>query len=78
MYTLDQIAYLLNLTEETLKRSYLHFEGKSVGVCPRDRMIAVDISPDSAKRPEWRVPERYLKRWMRFKGLKVVDGGYLH
>jgi hypothetical protein len=77
MYTLDQIAYLLNISEDSLKRSHLHFQGRSVGVCPKDRMLAVDISPDNAKKPEWRVAETHLKRWMRFKGWKIYDRGYV-
>lgn len=77
MYTLDQIAFMLELGEKKLRTDYVHFEGRSVGVCPRDRMLAVDISPDDAARPEWRVAERHLKRWMRFKGWKIYDRGYV-
>lgn len=77
MYTIDQIAYLLEVGEPQVRASYLHYEGRSVGVCPKDRMLAVDISPDNATRPEWRVAEVHLKRWMRFKGWKIVDRGYV-
>lgn len=77
MYTIDQIAYLLAVTENHLKRHLLHFEGRSVGACPKDKILAVDISPDDAPRPEWRVAERHLKRWMRYKGWKIYEHGYL-
>lgn len=77
MYTLDQIAFLLSIEEDLLKRSYLHYENRSVGACPKDRMLAVDISPDNATRAEWRVAERHLKRWMRYKGWKVYERGYI-
>lgn len=77
MYTLDQIAFLLQIEESQLKRAYLHYESRSVGTCPKDRMLAVDISPDNAARPEWRVAERHLKRWMRYKGWKVYERGYV-
>lgn len=77
MYTIDQIAYLLEVTERHLRENLIHYEGRSVGVCPKDKLLAVDISPDSAARPDWRVAETHLKRWMRFKGWKVVDRGYV-
>lgn len=77
MYTLDQIAFLLEIEEDQLKRAYLHYESRSVGPCPKDRLLAVDISPDDAPRPEWRVAERHLKRWMRYKGWKVYERGYI-
>lgn len=77
MFTLDQIAYLLDLTERKLRQDYIHYQGRSVGVCPKDKLLAVDISPEDAPRPEWRVAEKHLKRWMRFKGWKIYDRGYV-
>lgn len=77
LYTLDQLAYMLNVEEEYLKKFLLHFNGRSLGACPKDRMLAVDISPDDTSKPEWRIAERHLKRWMRFKGWKFYDRGYL-
>jgi hypothetical protein len=75
MYTIDQIAYLLSLDEDYVKRHLIFYTGRSVGVCSRDKMQAVDVSPDSASKAEWRVAERFLKRWMRFKGWKIYDRG---
>ena len=77
MYTLDQIAFLLSIEEKNLKQNHLHYDGRSVGPCPKDRLLAVDISPDGAARPEWRVAERHLKRWMRYKGWKAYERGYV-
>lgn len=77
LYTLDQIAYLLSIEEKSLRVSYVHYEGRSVGTCPKDKLLAVDISTDSNPRPEWRVSERHLKRWMRFKGWRIYERGYL-
>lgn len=76
MYTLDQIAFLLSADEAYVKRTLIHWEGRSVGVCPKDRMLAVNIAPADTP-PEWRVAERHLKRWMRFKGWKIYDRGAL-
>lgn len=77
MYTIDQIAYLLEAKPAYVKENLLHYEGRSVGFCPKDRMVAVDISPDDAPKPEWRVAEKHLKRWMRYKGFKIYDRGLL-
>ena len=76
LYTLDQIAFLLEVTEDYLKKNMIFYEGRSVGVAPRDRMVARNIAPEGLS-PEWRVPERHLRRWMRFKGWKIYERGYL-
>ena len=77
MYTIDQIAYMMGTTEAYVKRSLLFYEGRSVGVCPKDKLLAVDISPDDATKAEWRIAERHLKRWMRYKGWKFYERGYV-
>lgn len=76
MYTTDQIAYLLSISEEQLKRSYLHYEGRSVGVCPKDKLLARNIAPEGEK-PEWRIAEKALVIWMKFKGFKYHERGYV-
>lgn len=77
LYTIDQISFLLDVTEVYIKRALLHYEGRSVGVAPRDRMVARNIAPEGEK-PEWRVAERELTRWMRLKGFKYYERGYFH
>lgn len=77
MYTTDQIAFMLEISEKNLKANYLFYEGRSVGVRPRDKLLAVDISPDDAARPEWRIAERILRSWMRHKGWKIYERGYI-
>lgn len=76
LYTVDQIAFLIEVSEATVKQSYLHYEGRSTGVCPKDRMIARNIAPVGEK-PEWRVLDTAFVRWMRFKGFKVYERGYV-
>lgn len=75
-YTLDQIAYLLDITEPYLKNNLIHYEGRSVGFPSRHVMVAVNMAPEG-ETPEWRVAERHFKRWLRFKGYKFYDRGYL-
>lgn len=77
LYTIDQIAQLLSLDEKSVRASYLFYQGKSVGSLPKDKMLARDISPDDAEKPEWRVTERDLIRWMRFKGIRYHERGYV-
>lgn len=75
-YTIDQIAYLLQIDEKMVKLHYLHYEGRSTGICPSDRMVATNISPAGIK-PDWRILERHLIRWMKFKGYKYHERGYV-
>jgi len=76
MYTIDQIAYLLELKEQYVKERIIFYEGRTVGVPTRDEMVAVNVAREGDK-PEWRVAERHLKRWMRFKGYKIYERDYL-
>lgn len=74
MFTIDQIAYMLNLTEQTVKTGYIFFEGRSTGPRRLDLMVAINIAPDDQK-PEWRVNERELVRWAKQKRLKFIEWG---
>lgn len=75
-YTVDQIALLLELREQYVRERILFYEGRSVGAPRKDEMVAVNFAHEGDK-PEWRIAERHLKRWMRFKGYKIYDRGYL-
>lgn len=76
-YTPDQIAMLLEVKESYLRQSLIHYDRRSVGPCPRDKIKAIDISPDDADKPEWRISEQAFVRWLRFKGLKFHSRGYI-
>lgn len=73
LYTLDQIAYLLSMSEDRVQTSgMVYYHGRSVGAKGPDRMMARNISaPDRV--PEWRVAEQELIRWMRRKGYKIYE-----
>lgn len=75
LYTLDQIATLTEIPLDTLKRSYIFYEGRNVGVCPKTKLKARDISADT--KPDWRVTERGFVQWLRFKGFKYHSRSYL-
>lgn len=85
LYTLDQVATILGVTTLKQLRDYVHFRdvGKSQTRkrLPKDdeaeppagyRMVAIRLRPSKYhQRPEWRVPERELIRYLRSKGLTV-------
>lgn len=75
LYTLDQIAYMLSMTEQTLKRTYIYFDTVHVGKPPKDKLLARNIAPDDSKTPEWRVSEKEFTRWLKRIGFRVYDRG---
>lgn len=74
LYTLDQISVLLDVPEDQLKRAYIHFEGRSIGVAARRQLLARNIAPDDQS-PDWRVTERELIRWFKTVGFKFYERG---
>jgi len=75
LYTLDQIATLLDVSSQGLER-YLFFERRSIGVPDRHIMHARNIAPHN-QQPDWRVAENELLRWMRVKGFRYHEVGRL-
>ncbi len=72
LYTLDQVATIINVTEQTLRaKGYLFFSGRTPGVQSRDEMLTINIAPATEK-PEWRIEERELIRWMKRKGFRFI------
>lgn len=67
MYTLDQISEVLQVPLGTIKGGYIYFQGRSQGRARIDLMRARNIAPPESK-PDWRVAETELIRWMRYKG----------
>lgn len=76
LYTLEQIGTMLDLSPELLARGYIYFDGRSIGVKRNWQMIARDISPPDDD-PEWRVTDREFLRWMRNRGFRVIERGYV-
>jgi len=76
LYTVDQLAQLLSLGEQTIKATLLYYEGRSTGAQRKDQMRAVNIAPDDALKAEWRVSDFEFRKWMRFKGFKYYERGH--
>lgn len=75
LYTLDQVSTLVNLTVVDLKGNHLWYEGRETGSRPTSKMKAVNISEPEEK-PDWRVAEAELIRWMKRKGFKYYERGW--
>lgn len=71
-YTLDQLETLLNVSRPRLL-TLLFFRGVSPGPHPPDRLLTVDISNDYVEKPDWRVEENELTRWLRYRGYQVKE-----
>jgi hypothetical protein len=72
LYTLDQISSLLMVDKNELKQHYIFYDGRSTGFPNRNLIVAHNIAPPDQS-PEWRVVDKELVRWMRFKGFKYYD-----
>lgn len=75
-YTPDQLAGLLELTEDYVKSKMLFYEGREPGICPKTKMRAVNIAPEG-ETPQWRVSENTLLGYLRSRGVKFYDRGYM-
>jgi hypothetical protein len=76
LYTIDQIAVILDLSEERIRAGYVFYEGRSVGFATRDLLMARNIAPQDEK-PEWRIAEQELLRWLKRRGFKVYDRAFV-
>lgn len=79
LYTVDQLAVMLSLEEGYIRRALLYYEGRSTGAPRKDQMRAINIARDDAtkKEAEWRVSDFEFRKWMRLKGFKYYERGYL-
>lgn len=76
LYTIDQIAALLDMKEQTLKTHYIFFAGRSTGDKSPQHMMARNIAPPDQK-PVWRVAEQDFMRWLRMKGFRIYEHSLL-
>jgi hypothetical protein len=76
LYTPDQIAGMLELREEYVRQKLLFYDRREPGIRPKERLRSVNIAPEG-ETPEWRVSERELLRYLRLKGKKFYERGYV-
>lgn len=75
LFTLDQIAALTELTVDRVKGAYVHFDGRTNGVQKKSRLMARNIA-EPGEKPDWRVTERELLRWMKHHGFIIYERGW--
>lgn len=76
LYTLEQVADLLALDEDTLASEFSYFEGRSIGRRKKDRLSVRNIAP-LGETPRWRISEQELVRWCTHKGYAIYDASVL-
>ena len=74
LYTLDQVAFILDMNVTTLKSGYIYYSGLSTGLGRKHLIQARDISDPLKSSREWRVAETELVRWMKLKGFRFKIG----
>lgn len=77
LYTLDQLCTILEVPDASLRKNHLYFEGRSIGRKPPDRMRAVNLVEDKDRRPDWRVADHELIRWLKYKGFRYYERGWV-
>ena len=75
LYTLDQIADLISVQMDSVRRRYIHFNGRSVGPVGKGKMLAHNIAPEGEK-PDWRVTELEFLGWLKSRGFRYYERGY--
>jgi hypothetical protein len=71
LYTLDQVAQMLQMTDSTLRR-HVYFSGISQGMQPEKKMLAANLE-DPGDKADWRIADAEFIRWLIFKGYRVYD-----
>lgn len=74
LYTLDQVAMILSLTEARLKSGYIYYDGRTPGLKPDDLLRAINIAPKDQS-PDWRISQKELTVWLNFKGFVIYETG---
>lgn len=75
LYTIDQMAAMLNISEDSVKAQYLWFVGRTTGTKRKHQMQAINIAPENEK-PDWRVSMDEFIRWLKRMGFKVGGLSY--
>jgi hypothetical protein len=69
MYTVDQIAHMLNCSADTLYKKYIWYTGRDHGR-PGSKLQAINIAPlEDGTTADWRIPEENFVFWCRQRGI---------
>jgi len=72
MFTIDQIASMLNVSEDTVRLVYLYYQGRTSGLKKKHHMMAINIAPDG-ENASWRVSLEEYRRWLSRMGFRQAD-----
>ncbi len=72
LFTIDQVASMMNVEQDTIMSVYLYFQGRSSGPRKRHHMRAVNIAPED-KKAEWRVSLEEFRLWLKRVGFQAKD-----
>lgn len=75
-YTPDQIATMLELEVDYVKNSLLFYEGRQPGLCPKSKMRAINVAKEGDV-PQWRISENTFLGYLRSRGVKFYNRGYM-
>lgn len=77
-FTLDQIAGMINVAEETVRSAYIYYAGRTTGLTRPNLMYAINLAADpETDKPEWRVPHKEFVRWLKRRGMRIVHLTYI-
>lgn len=74
LYTLDQIAVMTGITETRLLQTHCFLEQRSLG-SPGKHLLKCRNIAARDERPDWRILEAELIRWMKVKGFRYYEVG---
>ena len=69
LYTIDQIAYMMNVSEKHLRDKTIWYIGREYGHFNVMRLKAINIRSHGDK-PEWRVEEQEFIRFLKARRIK--------
>lgn len=70
LYTLDQLAGMLNMELRDFQYKHVWFHGITAGRKGRAQMVARNIAADNDT-PDWRVTHQDFVRWLDSNGFKI-------
>lgn len=76
LYTLDQIAGMVQMPLNKLRQTHIYFHLRSTGRKQRHQLLACNIAADD-KTPDWRVTHQDFVRWLKANGFQVKELGSL-
>ncbi|AER26596.1 helix-turn-helix DNA binding domain protein [Gordonia phage Amore2] len=71
LFSLDQIAQMLDVSMKYLTGNIIFFYGRSIG-SRKGKLLSVNIAAPGDN-PVWRVAEMEFKSWMRYRKIRFTE-----